>query len=64
MSSNLDLWEQKLKEQVVILKQCQADKGYKSCLACEQINDCQTRDTYVKAVYDSMSKGKGGGFEF
>ena len=64
MTAKKDLWEQKLDEHIEILKKCQADKGYKSCLGCEQVNDCKTRDEYVTAVYESMSKGKGGGFEF
>ena len=39
-------------------------KRSKSCLGCEEINSCDLRDSYVKAVYDSMSRGGGGGFEF
>jgi len=30
----------------------------------KELNSCQLRDNYVKAVYESMSKGAGGGFEF
>lgn len=61
---NKDLWEQKLLEQKEILQKCQADNSLNSCLPCEKVQNCETRDTYVKAVYNSMSKGKGGGFEF
>jgi len=34
------------------------------CTQCEKLLLCELRDTYVKAVYDSMNKGTGGGFEF
>lgn len=62
--AELDRWEIALEEKLQELKACQKQKGFKSCLGCSQINDCQLRDEYVKAVYDSMSKGAGGGFEF
>ncbi len=57
-------WELALEEKMIELKACQQEKGLKSCLSCEKINDCELRDSYVKAVYESMSKGAGGGFEF
>jgi hypothetical protein len=59
-----DKWDIALEEKTAALKTCQKERGLKSCLACEKINDCELRDAYVKAVYDSMSKGSGGGFEF
>jgi len=31
---------------------------------CDKLFECALRDEYVKAVYESMSKGQGGGFEF
>lgn len=57
-------WELTLEEKTKELKACQQEKGLKSCLSCEKINNCELRDSYVKAVYESMSKGAGGGFEF
>jgi len=33
-------------------------------MGCEKLLECEVRDDYIKAVYDSMSKGAGGGFEF
>lgn len=57
-------WELLLEEKTEELKACQQAKGLKSCLSCEKVNDCELRDSYVKAVYESMSKGAGGGFEF
>lgn len=59
-----DLWEEKMLEKKQILQECQASRELRSCLPCDKINDCEIRDTYVKSVYESMSKGKGGGFEF
>ncbi len=61
---HLDKWEKALEEKSLKLKECQKERGFKSCLPCPRLNDCETRDEYVNAVYDSMNKGKGGGFEF
>jgi hypothetical protein len=33
-------------------------------MKCEVLLSCELREAYVKAVYDSMNKGTGGGFEF
>jgi len=60
----VDKWEIALEEKTAELKACQKERGLKSCLACEKLNDCLLRDSYVKAVYDSMNKGSSGGFEF
>lgn len=60
----LDEWELKLEEQLKILQSCQSDKSFNSCNPCEQFFDCDLRKKYVRAVYESMNKGSGGGFEF
>ena len=60
----LDVWQQALAEKKSELEACQMSRQLTSCMACEKILDCDVRERYVKAVYDSMSKGKGGGFEF
>jgi hypothetical protein len=60
----LDEWEIALKQQKAILEKCQQEHGVHSCLKCEKLLACEIRDAYVKAVYDSMNKGTGGGFEF
>lgn len=62
--AELNQWEIALEEQLKQLKECQERHKFKSCLPCPELNKCALRDEYVKAVYDSMSKGKGGGFEF
>ncbi len=46
------------------LQECQKDKELNSCFKCRLMFDCETRKEYVKAVYESMSLGQGGGFEF
>ena len=43
---------------------CQKEQGVESCMKCEKIIGCEIRNDYVKKVYESMSKGEGGGFEF
>ncbi len=60
----MDKWEIALEDKSIELKKCQEEKHLKSCLGCDKVNDCELRDNYVKAVYESMSKGEGGGFEF
>lgn len=62
--SQPDKWEIALQEKSRELKSCQEKRGLKSCLGCEKVNACTIRDDYVKAVYESMNKGAGGGFEF
>ena len=60
----LDEWQIGLKQKRSELELCQKEKGVTSCLKCDKLLACELRDAYIKAVYDSMSKGKGGGFEF
>ncbi|MCK5853623.1 MAG: hypothetical protein KAG56_00290 [Sulfurovaceae bacterium] len=61
---SLDEWEIKLKAKVKELQTCQVEQQVKSCLLCTKIHNCEVRDSYVHAVYSSMNKGAGGGFEF
>ncbi|SFZ98698.1 hypothetical protein MNB_SV-5-361 [hydrothermal vent metagenome] len=60
----LDEWQILLKQKRVEVEKCQLSHEINSCLKCKDILNCELRDTFVKSVYDSMSKGKGGGFEF
>ena len=60
----MDEWEIALEDKTKELEECQAIKNLKSCLGCVDVNSCRLRDEYVKAVYESMSKGEGGEFEF
>ena len=60
----MDEWEIALEDKIKELQECQTSNMLKSCLGCVKVDDCYLRDSYVKAVYESMSKGAGGGFEF
>lgn len=60
----LDEWEITLAQKKAELEACQKEQQLKSCMQCEKLLSCKIRDTYIIAVYDSMNKGKGGGFEF
>ncbi len=60
----LDEWKIALKNKKAELEVCQKEHAVVSCMKCEKLLNCKIRDAYIKAVYDSMSKGKGGGFEF
>ena len=59
-----DKFELFLDETLKKLQACQQEKNHKSCSDCEHYFDCDLRHEYVKAVYNSMSKGDTGGFEF
>jgi len=59
-----DKFELHLDEMLVKLQSCQKEKAHKSCSLCELYFECELRHDYVKAVYNSMSKGDTGGFEF
>ena len=59
-----DEFELELDRQREILQACQREKDLNSCFACETMFECKTRKNYVDAVYSSMSKGDGGGFDF
>jgi hypothetical protein len=63
-SEKKDKFEIYLDEMIVKLQACQQEKTHKSCSLCEFYFGCELRDEYVKAVYNSMSKGDTGGFEF
>lgn len=59
-----DKWQIALDEALTNLQNCQDSKGLDSCMKCSEIFQCKTKETYILAVYESMNKGSGGGFEF
>ncbi|MEA2111161.1 MAG: hypothetical protein U9P71_03825 [Campylobacterota bacterium] len=63
-TQNSSSYETKLDEMLLKLKACQDEHKLESCSLCEQYLECELRQTYVKSVYESMSKGDTGGFEF
>ena len=60
----LDQFEKKLEEQILTIYECQKKHQLDSCLKCPNLIGCEVRQAYVIAVYNSMSKGSTGGFEF
>ena len=64
MAQTTDRYVIALEDKTKELQACQHEHGHKSCLPCPKLNDCPLRDAYVNAVYESMNKGQGGGFEF
>ncbi len=60
----IDEFELHLDKKLKELRSCQEEKGYKTCSQCEVFLECTLRKEYVDAVYNSMSKGDTGGFEF
>ena len=63
-TKELDRFELRLEEMLAKLQECQQQKGHRTCSACELFFECELRREYVEAVYNSMSKGATGGFEF
>lgn len=61
---NKDKFEVHLDEMILKVELCQQEKEFKSCSDCELFFACGLRLDYVKSVYNSMSKGETGGFEF
>ncbi len=60
----LDKFEIHLDAMIKKLQVCQDEKQLKTCSDCEAYLSCELREDYVKSVYNSMSKGDTGGFEF
>lgn len=60
----IDEWEKKLDIALEELNSCQSSSGFNSCKDCVEFFECVLRKKYVIAVYESMNKGSGGGFEF
>jgi len=64
MDETNDVYEVKLDETKQALTECQMSKEMESCLKCPQLFGCSIRTLYVRTVYESMSKGATGGFDF
>jgi len=60
----LDEWKIALVQKKSALEAHMKEQGIKSEMNCKDFPNCPVQEAYVKAVYDSMSKGAGGGFEF
>ncbi|WP_373002133.1 hypothetical protein [Sulfurimonas sp.] len=63
-SQEKDKFELHLDEMIIKVQVCQKEKNLASCSVCEHYIACELRADYVKSVYNSMSKGETGGFEF
>jgi hypothetical protein len=59
-----DIYKIKLEQESQVLLECQKKHNLNSCFVCENLIGCESRKSYVRAVYDSMSQGQSGGFEF
>ncbi|WP_294964338.1 hypothetical protein [Sulfurimonas sp.] len=59
-----DKFELHLDEMIIKVQVCQKEKNLASCSICQMYMNCELRLDYVKSVYNSMSKGETGGFEF
>lgn len=59
-----DMFQENHMKAILALKQCQSSKNLQSCLKCPTLFTCDIRRQYVKAAYESMSKGQEGAFDF
>lgn len=59
-----DSYERALDRELKSIQSCQESKSLKSCFECRELIGCEVRNRYVKAVYESMSRGESGDFEF
>jgi hypothetical protein len=57
-------YESRLDEAIKILQECQQEHKLESCYVCEKCIGCEIRTKYIRTVYESMSKGETGGFDF
>ncbi|HZF71403.1 hypothetical protein [Sulfuricurvum sp.] len=64
MPDNNEVYEERLDEAMQILQSCQQDHEVESCYVCVQCIGCEIRTKYIRTVYESMSKGETGGFDF
>ncbi|MDR2342414.1 MAG: hypothetical protein LBD84_05185 [Campylobacteraceae bacterium] len=64
IETNVNKYELNLEQNSEILLECQKERDIDSCFVCEKTFGCEIRRKYVKSVYESMSQGEGGGFEF
>lgn len=64
MAETNTVYEAKLEEAKKTLQECQTSKALESCLHCPALIGCPIRTAYVRTVYESMSKGETGGFDF
>ena len=53
-----------LEEAIIRLKECQTSKDTDSCFKCLVGLDCSLRIDYINKVYESMSQGRNGEFNF
>jgi hypothetical protein len=64
IDDKVDIYKINLKQESEVLLACQKEKNLESCFMCEKVLECEKRKKYVKSVYESMSHGQSGGFEF
>ncbi len=63
-NQELDKFELHLNDMIVKIQACQEEKNLTTCSVCGHYLGCELRNEYIKSVYNSMSKGETGGFEF
>lgn len=58
-------FQEELEENKKIMQKCQEEKGFKSCLKCPNILECEMRKKYVSSVYTFLNDGqKDSDFDF
>ena len=60
----MDRFKEELNIKISKVVKCQKENNINSCLSCEKWEKCSIRKEYVESVYQSMSKGQNGEFDF
>lgn len=63
MSAEVDIYEEEHSKALKSLKECKQRES-DSCMLCKDFFKCQTRAEYINKTYQSMAKGRTGGFDF
>ncbi|ADR34074.1 hypothetical protein Sulku_1412 [Sulfuricurvum kujiense DSM 16994] len=64
MQDSNSVYEERLDAAMNDLQECQQVQNVSSCYVCEKCIGCEIRTKYIRSVYESMSKGETGGFDF
>ena len=64
MPDSNEVYEEKLDAAMNDLQACQSEHNIESCYVCDKCIGCEVRTKYIRSVYESMSKGEIGGFDF
>lgn len=60
----MNIYEDKLDKHKKAITKCQQEKNLNSCYSCDKTFSCKTKRDYIRSVYENMSEGRIGDFDF